>query len=72
MLNRVAANHAHNAKLEIVDDVTATIHHLFRRFLPYQSFPGKTVKFLYDLCDRAGPLLGCPPGPRQRPFVCRP
>ncbi|MGE0132835.1 MAG: AAA family ATPase [Blastocatellales bacterium] len=52
-LNRVAANHARNHRIEIADGVTAMIYRLFNRFQPYQSFPGRAVSFLNELVDRA-------------------
>jgi ATP-dependent Clp protease ATP-binding subunit ClpC len=53
VLARVAADRSRNLKLEIAEGVTATVYHLFRRFQPYQSFPGRTVAFLGGLCERA-------------------
>lgn len=53
VLNRVATNHSRNYKLEIAEDVTALLYRLFRRFQPYQAFPGKVVFFLNDLAERA-------------------
>jgi ATP-dependent Clp protease ATP-binding subunit ClpC len=53
VLNRVAANHARNHRIEIAEGVTAMIYRLFNRFLPYQVFPGKAVAFLNELVDRA-------------------
>ncbi len=53
VLNRVATNHARNHRIEFADGVTAMVHRLFNRFLPYQAFPGKSVAFLNDLADRA-------------------
>ncbi len=53
VLNRVAANHARNNRIEIAEGVTAMIYRLFNRFQPYQSFPGKAVAFINDLADRA-------------------
>ncbi|MFN0084539.1 MAG: AAA family ATPase [Blastocatellia bacterium] len=53
VLNRVAANHARNLRLRIEDDLTGAIYRLFRRFLPYQAFPGQAVSFLNKLVERA-------------------
>jgi ATP-dependent Clp protease ATP-binding subunit ClpC len=53
VLERIAANHARNLKLTIAGDVSATIYRLFRRFRPYDAFPGKSVAFLHQLADRA-------------------
>lgn len=52
-LQRVAANFQQNLQLEIAEGAVELIYHLFRRFVPYQAFPGKTVPFLRDLCERA-------------------
>jgi ATP-dependent Clp protease ATP-binding subunit ClpC len=52
-LQRVAANLQQNLQLEIAEGTVELIYHLFRRFVPYQAFPGKTVPFLRDLCERA-------------------
>ncbi|MDX2032646.1 MAG: AAA family ATPase [Blastocatellia bacterium] len=52
VLNRVAGNHARNLRLTIDEDLTGTIYRLFRRFLPYQAFPGQAVSFLNKLVER--------------------
>jgi len=52
-LNRVAANHARNHRIEIAEGVTAMIYRLFNRFQPYQAFPGKAVAFIDEIVDRA-------------------
>ncbi len=53
VLNRLAANHTRNLKLEIASDVTPAIYRLFRRFRPYEVFPGKSVAFLHQLAEKA-------------------
>ena len=53
VLNRMATNHARNHRIEFAEGVTAMIHRLFNRFLPYQMFPGKSVAFINDLADCA-------------------
>ncbi len=53
VLNRVAATHSRNQKIEISADLAALIYRLFRRFQPYQAFPGKSVAFLNELFERA-------------------
>ncbi|MGH9939475.1 MAG: AAA family ATPase, partial [Blastocatellia bacterium] len=53
VLNRVAANHARNHRIEIAEGVTAMIYRLFNRFQPYRTFPGKAVAFINELVDRA-------------------
>ena len=52
-LQRVATNLQQNLQVEIVEGTIELIYHLFRRFVPYQVFPGKTVPFLRDVCERA-------------------
>lgn len=52
-LQRVATNLQQNLQLEIAEGTVELIYHLYRRFVPYQSFPGRTVPFLRDLCERA-------------------
>jgi ATP-dependent Clp protease ATP-binding subunit ClpC len=52
-LQRVAANLQQNLQLDISQGTVELIYHLFRRFVPYQAFPGKTVPFLRDVCERA-------------------
>ena len=51
-LQRVAANFQQNFQIEIAEGVVELIYHLFRRFVPYQAFPGQTVPFLRELCER--------------------
>src|SRR5262249_37482534 len=53
VLNRGAANHARNNRIDIAEGMTAMIYRLFNRFQPYQSFPGKAVAFINELADRA-------------------
>ncbi|HEX4950549.1 MAG TPA: AAA family ATPase [Blastocatellia bacterium] len=52
-LQRVAANFKQNLKLEFDDGTLELIYNLFRRFVPYQVFPGPTIPFLRNLCERA-------------------
>jgi ATP-dependent Clp protease ATP-binding subunit ClpC len=52
VLDRTAARHAHNLRLNIAPDFSDRVHHLFRRFVPYQTFPGPAVGFIRDLCER--------------------
>jgi ATP-dependent Clp protease ATP-binding subunit ClpC len=52
-LNRVAANLQQNLNIEIAEGAVELTYNLFRRFVPYQAFPGKTVPFLRDLCERS-------------------
>src|SRR5262249_29281132 len=53
ILNRFAANHSRNRRIEIAEDVTLMTYRLFNRFQPYHAFPGKAVAFINDLADRA-------------------
>src|SRR5262249_7019168 len=52
VLDRTAERHAQNLRLEIAPGVSDRIHQLFRRFAPYQAFPGPAVNFVRDLCER--------------------
>jgi ATP-dependent Clp protease ATP-binding subunit ClpC len=42
-----------NHHVEVARGVTHLTYHLFRRFLPYQAFPGRASVFLADLFERA-------------------
>ena len=51
-LNAYCATIERNSPVRIDVDARALIYHLFKRFLPYEGFPGKTVNFtsrLYEL-----------------------
>jgi ATP-dependent Clp protease ATP-binding subunit ClpC len=52
VLDRTAQRHARNLYLEVASDTADRVYHLFRRFTPYQAFPGAAVTFLRDLCER--------------------
>lgn len=52
VLNRAATTFKPNYRLEMGDNVPDLIYRLYKRFLPYQVFPGKTVKFLQELFER--------------------
>jgi ATP-dependent Clp protease ATP-binding subunit ClpC len=52
-LNRVATTHSRNRKIEIGPDLAGMTHRLFRRFQPYQAFPGKSVAFINQLFERS-------------------
>jgi ATP-dependent Clp protease ATP-binding subunit ClpC len=52
VLERTAERHARNLRLEVAPGVADRVYHLFRRFTPYQAFPGAAVTFLRDLCER--------------------
>jgi ATP-dependent Clp protease ATP-binding subunit ClpC len=53
VLDLVAASQERNLSINITEGVTNLIYRLFTRFMPYQTFPGKTVSFLIELCERA-------------------
>jgi ATP-dependent Clp protease ATP-binding subunit ClpC len=52
VLDRTAARHAQNLRLKVAPDFSDRVHHLFRRFVPYQAFPGPAVGFIRELCER--------------------
>ncbi|HTU18988.1 MAG TPA: AAA family ATPase, partial [Gemmataceae bacterium] len=52
VLDRTAARHAQNLRLNVPPDFSDRVHHLFRRFAPYQAFPGPAVGFIRELCER--------------------
>jgi ATP-dependent Clp protease ATP-binding subunit ClpC len=53
ILDRLAQAFEQNFSIQITKGVTELIYRLFSRFMPYQSFPGKTVAFLQELFERA-------------------
>jgi ATP-dependent Clp protease ATP-binding subunit ClpC len=58
VLDRTAARHAQNLRLEIAQGVSDRVYFLFRRFAPYQAFPGPAVGFVRDLCERQARTRG--------------
>jgi ATP-dependent Clp protease ATP-binding subunit ClpC len=52
ILDRTAERHAQNLRLEVMPAISDRIYHLFRRFAPYQAFPGAAAGFVRDLCER--------------------
>jgi ATP-dependent Clp protease ATP-binding subunit ClpC len=52
VLDRTAARHAQNLRLRVAPDLCDRVYHLFRRFAPYQVFPGPAVGFVRELCER--------------------
>ena len=52
VLDRTAARHAQNLHLQVSPGFSDRIYHLFRRFAPYQVFPGPAVGFIRELCER--------------------
>lgn len=53
VLDKIALNGARNLRVEIGNDVVRTIFRLFRRFRPYDAFPGKGANFTSELIQRA-------------------
>ena len=54
VLDRLAIARRQQSGATIADGVPALTYDLFRRFAPYDTFPGETVRFFDDLLDRAG------------------
>lgn len=53
VLDLTAAANERNLSIHVAEGATNLIYRLFTRFMPYQTFPGKTVSFLIELCERA-------------------
>lgn len=49
ILNRLTTQLEQQYRLEAARDFAELVERLFRRFLPYQQFPGSTLSFLTDL-----------------------
>lgn len=58
VLDLVAAAQERNLSIQINEGVTGLVYRFFTRFLPYQTFPGKTVSFLTEICER---MISVPP-----------
>jgi ATP-dependent Clp protease ATP-binding subunit ClpC len=52
VLDRTAERFARDLRLEIAAGVSDRTYSLFRRFAPYQVFPGAAVSFVRNLCER--------------------
>ncbi len=52
LLERFCDHATRDLKLEIAPDVAAMVRRLFRRFQPYESFPGRATRFLRELLAR--------------------
>lgn len=52
VLDRLATQHAQNLHLETGRGVVDLVYHLFRRFVPYQVFPGRAATFLTEVFHR--------------------
>jgi ATP-dependent Clp protease ATP-binding subunit ClpC len=51
VLDRLATIHQQNMHLEVAAGVIDLTYHLFKRFLPYQAFPGPASRFLTQLFE---------------------
>lgn len=49
VLDEVAKTARQPARMECADGVPGTVRHLFRRFMPYHPFPGRSVRFVREL-----------------------
>ena len=49
VLEEVAKTAQQAARIEYADGVPGTVRHLFRRFMPYHPFPGRSVRFVREL-----------------------
>ncbi|HEX7331809.1 MAG TPA: AAA family ATPase [Pyrinomonadaceae bacterium] len=52
-LNAYCATIERNSPVRLESDARALVYHLFKRFLPYEGFPGKTVNFVSRLYELA-------------------
>lgn len=52
VLDRQAAAHRQQSGIVAADGVSGVVYNLFRRFSPYDTFPGQCVGFYGDLLDR--------------------
>ena len=53
VLNRLGQNYQRNHHLQFEEDSVQLCTRLFRRFMPYDSFPGKSVGFWKSLFEKA-------------------
>src|SRR5207244_396309 len=51
VLDRLAERHAQNLRMQVAPGISDRIYHLFRRFAPYQVFPGPAEPFMRALCE---------------------
>ncbi|HEY1065535.1 MAG TPA: AAA family ATPase, partial [Pirellulales bacterium] len=54
VLGRLAEHAAQQTKVAVGEGVVELVYRLFRRFQPYEAFPGKTGAFLRQTFDEAG------------------
>ncbi|MCI0488662.1 MAG: AAA family ATPase [Blastocatellia bacterium] len=53
ILDRAVESLERNHRVEVSESVGELVYRLFRRFVPYQAFPGRTIAFLNQLFERA-------------------
>lgn len=53
VLTRIAETSSRNLKIEYSAGVTNLVYRLFTRFMPYQKFPGRAVRFLTETFQKA-------------------
>ncbi|MDP6360521.1 MAG: hypothetical protein QF473_35745, partial [Planctomycetota bacterium] len=53
VLDRIATSHRNSLHIEMEARVIQMVHRLFRRFMPYQAFPGKTANFIREIFEKA-------------------
>lgn len=54
VLDRIAQNGSRNLRIEVGNEIPDAVFRLFRRFRPYDAFPGKAAAFTTELVQRAG------------------
>jgi ATP-dependent Clp protease ATP-binding subunit ClpC len=52
VLDRLLERHTRNLRLPLEPGVSDRVYQLFRRFAPYQEFPGPAASFIHHLCER--------------------
>jgi ATP-dependent Clp protease ATP-binding subunit ClpC len=52
ILNTITADRVRNNAAQVEGGVTNLVYRLFSRFMPYQTFPGPTTRFLTDLFEQ--------------------
>jgi len=63
VLQRLATGLAQNTRTTATPAAADRVYRLFRRFLPYQGFPGRAVSFVRQLFEKAAP--GSTVGPEE-------
>ena len=59
LLDRLALARRQQTGTTVADGAPALVYDLFRRFAPYDTFPGETVRFFSDLVDGVANHEGC-------------